>query len=453
MAYKHFRLICILRVAFLCATTYLFFFLLFGTLYYATLVIVAGLILYQTYALIHYVERTNRDFTRFLQAIRYEDFSQSFIGTGLGSAYNDLKEAFNEVLDAFRKTRAEKEENFRYLQTVVQHVGIGLVCYQPDGAVELINTAAQRLLRTPHLRHISELETFSKPLVQTLLQLRSGNKTLVKVEDNDDLLQLVIYATELRMRGNTYILASIQNIQSELEEKEMEAWQNLIRVLTHEIMNSITPIASLASTVDDFLGSTDNDGNTTLNKTLDPNTISDIHDAVRTIENRSQGLLHFVDVYRKLTRIPKPDFQIFPIAELFKNVEQLMQTEIADKDIAFQHQADHKTLELTADPDLIEQVLINLLRNAVQALSARKGGRLDLLAQMDGQGRPLIRVKDNSPGILEEVQERIFIPFFTTKREGSSVGLSLSRQIMRQHRGTISVQSKPKEETVFTLRF
>ncbi|MBT5831944.1 MAG: ATP-binding protein, partial [Candidatus Latescibacteria bacterium] len=445
MAYRHFRLVCILRVMLLCATAYLFFYLIFQTTYYATLVIVGAWTLYQVGALIHYVERTNRDLTRFLQAIRYEDFSQSFsLGTGLGSTYTDLKEAFNEVLDAFRKTRADKEEHFQYLHTVVQHIGIGLICFANDGRVELINTAALRLLRRPHVRDVRELESFSKPLVEVLLRMRSGEKSLVKVDDDDELLQLVVYATELRMRGETFTLASVQNIQSELEEQEMEAWQKLIRVLTHEIMNSITPISSLASTVRGMIPEQGGEE--------DSETLSDVHMALETIESRSQGLLHFVETYRELTRIPKPDFKIFAVSELFSHIVQLMNTDLEEKNIVLQVAIAPETLELTADPDLVEQVLINLLRNASQALTGRENARIDLTAQLDRRGRVVIRVRDNGPGILAEVQERIFIPFFTTKREGSGIGLSLSRQIMRVHRGTISVQSELNKNTVFTLR-
>ena len=447
MAYKHFRLICVLRVALLCVTTCLFFYCLFFSAYYATLAIIGACVVYQTWALIHYVERTQRDLTRFLQAIRYEDFSQSFTGAGLGSAYNNLKDAFNEVLEAFRKTRAEREENFQYLQTIVQHVGIGLICYTPEGRIELMNTAAQRLLHKPHMRDVRELETVSKAFSETLLKLRSGDKALVKVQDEDELLQIIVYATELRMRGESFILASVQNIQTELEEQEMEAWQKLIRVLTHEIMNSITPISSLASTVRGLLPDSAHASS------LDSDTLPDVHTALETIQSRSEGLLHFVEAYRQLTHISRPDFQIFQISELFARVVFLMQGECDKNDIALHTAIDPRTLELTADPDLIEQVLINLMRNAVEALTGRSNARMDLSAKLDGRGRVVIRVQDNGPGILEDVQERIFIPFFTTKRDGSGIGLALSRQIMRVHRGTISVQSKPEEETVFTLRF
>jgi signal transduction histidine kinase len=397
------------------------------------------------------VERTNRDLTRFLQAIRYEDLSQTYSNSGIGSSYSDLKTAFTEVLDAFRRARAEKEEHYRYLQTVVQHVGIGLICFRPDGGVTLMNTAAERILRSGQLRNLADLRDFSETLVDTLARLGPGEKALVKVEDRDELLQLMVYATELRIQDQRFTLVSIQNIQSELEEKETEAWQNLIRVLTHEIMNSITPIASLATTVNGLL-SGETDGNRAAD-TFPNETLQDVRDAVRTIQKRSEGLLHFVDTYRQLTRIPKPVFKIIRIEDLFSWLQQLMRVEMTAKSIEFRFSVQPTSLELTADPDLIEHALINLLTNAIQALNGWPDARIELSARLDARGRVLVQVKDNGPGILEEVQERIFIPFFTTKQDGSGIGLSLCRQIMRLHNGTIGVQSNPGEETVFTLRF
>lgn len=448
MIYKHFRLICLVKVALLCASICLFFYLYLETQFYATLLIVGAVSVYLTVDLIHYVERTNRDLTRFLQSIQYEDFSQSFIGAGLGSSFNDLKSAFTNVLDAFRQTRTEREENYRYLQTVVQHIGVGLICYRPDGEVTLINTAAQRTVRTASVRNIRDLAGFSEELVRTLGEMEPGQKALLKVERDGQQLQLVLYATELRMRGQALTLVSIQNIQRELEEKEMEAWQNLIRVLTHEIMNSVTPIASLASTVKSAI-----EASAEQDVPQDEETLKDITDAVGTIEKRSNGLLHFVQTYRELTRIPTPTFEVFQVRSLFDNLEQLMSVEITDRGLDFASSVEPASLSLTADRELIEQVLINLLLNAIEALEGREGGRIRLIARLDGRGNTTILVSDNGPGILPEVQERIFIPFFTTKQEGSGIGLSLSRQIMRLHQGGLSVRSAPDTETVFTLHF
>ncbi|MDZ7363713.1 MAG: ATP-binding protein [candidate division KSB1 bacterium] len=448
MVYKNFRLNCILRAALLGATIYLFCHLLLQTTLYATIVIVGSIIFYQIYSLIHYVEKTNRDLTRFLEAIKHTDFSQTFSTTGLGSSFEPLKKAFNEVIEEFRRARAEKEEHFRYLQTVVQHIGIGLIAFGRDGEVSLINTAAKRLLGVTHLKNIKTLETLSQPLVATLLQLESGGKALVKIEAKNELLHLAIYATEFKLREQIFTLVSLQNIQSELEEKEMEAWQNLIRVLTHEIMNSVTPIASLASTVNDWL-----DAKKPARDEISADEIGDMRGAVQTIQKRSAGLLHFVDAYRSLTRIPRPNLKIFRITELFAGVEQLLRASFKEKTVNLNIEVEPESLELTADPEMIEQVLINLLLNAIQAVEGLPNAAISLIARLDDGGRVIIQVADNGPGIVPEVLDKIFIPFFTTKPGGSGIGLSLSRQIMRLHRGAITARSEPNVETVFTLRF
>lgn len=451
MVFNRFRINCIIRVLLLGSTSWLFFYLLFRTNLYTALFILGALILYQIYALIYFVEKTNRDLARFFQSIKYEDFSQTFKVEGYGSSFDSLKAAFSEVMNAFRKTRAEKEEHFRYLQTVVQHIGIGLIAFQPDGEVELINTAAKRLLNVASLKNIKSLESLSKPLVAALLRLRSRESVLVKVEDENELLHLALYATEFKLRAQKFSLVSIQNIHSELEEKEMEAWQKLIRVLTHEIMNSITPIASLTSTISNLVREAY--GKKVKIKKLDSEVLQDIQQALQTIQKRSQGLLHFVDAYRNLTLIPKPNFQIFPVQELFHRIRKLMQVNIEKNSIRFKLNVDPETLELTADPELVEQVLINLMLNAFQAVEGRKGAQIELKALLDGRGRIVIQVVDNGPGITKENIEKVFIPFFSTKEGGSGIGLSLSRQILRLHNASIGVHSEPNVQTVFTLRF
>ncbi len=451
MVYKSFRFNSIIRIILLAMTTGLFFYLLFRTHLYSATFIAGIIILYEIYALIHYVEKTNRDLARFFQSIKYEDFSQTFKEGDAGSSFAALKSAFAEVVSAFRKARAEKEEHYRYLQTVVQHVGIGLIAFKPDGEVELINTAARRLLKVPRLKNIKALESLSKSLVSTLLQLGPRENALVKVEMDNELLHLALYATEFKLRGETFTLVSLQNIHSELEEKEMEAWQKIIRVLTHEIMNSITPIASLTSTINELIK--ESCAKDVPRKRSEGETLSDIQEAVQTIQRRSQGLLHFVDAYRNLTKIPKPNFQIFSVQDLFKRVEQLMKANIEGAGASFATHIEPQSLELTADPELVEQVLINLLLNALQAVNGQKNAKVELDARLDDRGRIIIQVSDNGPGIQEENLEKVFVPFFSTKEGGTGIGLSLSRQIMRLHRGGIGVHSEPDIQTVFTLVF
>jgi len=451
MVYKRFKIVCITRVILLVGSMYLFLHLLLRTQLYATLLIVAILAIYQIYALIAYVDKTNRDLSRFLHAIKHTDFSQSFTGTGLGSSFRELNAAFSDVIEQFRKARSEKEVHYRYLQTVVQHVGIGLISFKPDGEVGLINTAAKRLLRVTHLKNIASLQSSYPRLVETLPRMKSGERALIKTEDKNEPQQLAIFATELKLREQRFTLVSLQNIQSELEEKEMEAWQNLIRVLTHEIMNSVTPIASLASTVNKLL--VDAHGGPKIGEQIGPEIVSDIREASDTIQKRSDGLLHFVEAYRRLTKIPKPEFGIVPVAQLFNQVQQLMRSQISENAVSFRARVEPESLELTADPRLIEQVLINLLLNALQAVHQRPDAAIELAARLDERSRVLIQVIDNGPGIIPEVLDKIFIPFFTTKQDGSGIGLSLSRQIMRLHRGAIHASSVPGVRTEMTLRF
>ncbi len=357
--------------------------------------------------------------------------------------------AFTEVIKEFQRAKIEKEEHFRFLQTIVDHVGIALIAFSSDGAVELINNAAKKLLKIPRLGNIKDLQSISPRLTQKLLDLSPGGKDLVKLQQGDDLLQLSIYATGFVMRKQQLMLVAMQNIQSELEEKEMKSWQTLIRVLTHEIMNSITPIASLSSTA---YGLLKNNQDCEVPKSMNE-VIGDVREAVNTIEKRSKGLLDSIENYRKLTRIPKPDFEIVQVKDLFERVGNLMKDQLENQAIDFTMKVDPETLEITADQALIEQVLINICKNSVEAVSGISNPKIELTAGTDGLGNPVVKVIDNGKGISKEVAKKIFIPFFTTKPQGSGIGLSLSRQIMRQHKGTLSVTSKPNVETTFVLRF
>ena len=446
---KRFYINCIIRVLLLSGTICLLAYMLFKTDFIAAAIFVSLVGVYQIFALIRYISKTNRDLTRLLHSIKYSDFSQSFTNNLKGAGFEELHAALSEVIKEFQRTKLEKEEHFRFLQTIVDHVGIGLIAFNPQGEVELINNAAKKLLRIPRLKNINDLESVSPKLVVKLFELSPGGNDLVKLKQDDNLLQLSIYATGFVLRQQQLMLVAMQDIQGALEEKEMHSWQNLIRVLTHEIMNSITPIASLASTAHGLLK---DERECEVPESINE-TIGDVRHAVNTIEKRSKGLLTFIENYRKLTRIPRPDFKIVAVKDLFQRVEHLMKDQFEAHAIKFYMQIDPLSLELTADQALIEQVLINLCKNAVEALNAVAKPKIKLKAGTDGLGNPVIKVIDNGRGISEEVAERIFIPFFTTKPQGSGIGLSLSRQIIRLHKGTIGVTSTPGEKTVFKLRF
>ena len=318
---KNFRLNLIIRIILLSLSIIIFFFLYYNTNLLASLIIILLLTILQVFLLIKYIDATNKELAKFLQSINYSDFSQTFSTKSLGSSFEELNKSFNEVILRFQKTRSEKEEHYRYLQTVIQHIGIGLISYNQEGNVEIFNNAAKKILKVSSLHNIEQLNSVSKDLGSSLFNIRNGEKKTIKIADENELIQLMVNAIEFKLRDQLFTLISLQNIQSELEEKEMDAWQKLIRVLTHEIMNSVTPISSLAGTMNSLLS---NNGN---KENLSKEDISDIKTAVGTIQKRSEGLLHFVDDYRSLTRIPKPDFEIFKIQTLFSRIQNLMKND------------------------------------------------------------------------------------------------------------------------------
>lgn len=452
MVYKNFRFNIVLRIVLIAVTIFLFFYVIESN-YYIIPVFLMLLVVVQVYLLVGYVDKTNRDVSNFLESIRYSDFTRTYQVEGLGASFDELKEAFNNVIADFQKIRAEKEEHYFYLQNIIQHIGIAVIAYLPDGEIEMINKAAKKLVQIDSIKNIRAIEVWSKALVDLLESIKTGENALLKVQDKDEYLQLSIYATEFKIENRVIKLVSIKNIQAELEEKEMEAWQKLIRVLTHEIMNSIAPIASLTSTSKLMVQSLMQGEESGMDEDEKHETIQDISDALQTIHKRSTGLIHFVETYRNLTRIPKPNFTIFSVHKLFNNTIQLLQEEFKNSGIDYTVSIDPPSLELTADEQLIEQVLINLVKNAIQALKQTESPEIQLKAYLNRRDRVTIQVADNGQGILQEVIDKIFIPFFTTKTSGSGIGLSLSKQIMRLHGGSINVSSEIDKETIFILTF
>ncbi len=314
-----------------------------------------------------------------------------------------------------------------------------------------MNIAAKRLLKVESLKNIDELSNISQVLVDTFKKLKTGGRDLIKIDFNGDIRQLSVYAIELSLVNEHFKLISLQNIQSELEENEMEAWQKLVRVLTHEIMNSVTPISSLATTVEaDVINRIDHSKDKC---EINKEDLEDIHLALQTIQRRSEGLIRFVSDFRSLTHTPQPKFELVEITDLFDQIWMLMKSDIEKEKIDFNYDVNPENLTANIDPELIQQVLINLIKNAIQAVEERDSRQIEMLAFQDEKSRAVIVIKDNGAGIDEEAQSKIFIPFFTTKKKGSGIGLSLSRQIMRQHKGSISVKSKVNEGAEFTLRF
>jgi signal transduction histidine kinase len=439
MILRGFRLTCTLRVFLLVVTTVAFAWSL-STGRYATLLVLAALIVFQTWSLIRYVQYTNRSLDQFLTSIKFSDFSQKPTPGPAGKSFANLAAILDEVSRKFQEISTTREESARYLHSVVQHVGIGLIAFDETGKVELHNSAAKALLDVAVLRNVDDLAPASPELHEKIKVLGPGQRDMVTVPVQGQLMQLSLHATQLRRQAQTITIVSIQNISAELNEKEMEAWRNLIRVLTHEIKNSLTPIASLAASVEDAVIPT-------------TAAVPQVREALQIIQKRSEGLLEFVDAYRDLTHVPEPDYQMLKIANLFARIEQLVAPQIEGRSVRFRTAVRPDTMTLTADPRLIEQVLINLLLNALQATEGQSEAEIALEARIDARNHPIIEVTDNGPGIVGESLDKIFVPFYSTRKEGSGIGLSLSRQMMRMHRGDLTVRSDPGVKTVFALRF
>ena len=445
MTFKGFKFNLLARVLLLALAIYLFA-KSDGFFSGALLLAVAGYLVHNIY---EFVITTNAKLTRFLTSIRYSDFSGHFSkDSQLGENFPELNQAFNDVLEIFRKTKAEKEDHLQYLNTLVQHVQVGLISYDADGNIELINNIARRFLNVQHIKNIKQLQYANQDMYRLLKELPEGGKHLLR-ENND--MQLSINATVLTLHNRSYKLLSIQNIKSELQEKEIEAWQNLTRVLRHEIMNSITPITSLVSTLSEIL-----DEDVVLKEgkyEFEDESIEDIKEGLLTIKHRSEGLKRFVDAYRNFTSIPQPKMKLLHVKELFQGTQKLLQAEMKTKNISFCCSVAPDDLPLYADPQLLEMVLINMIKNALEALDGRQDGKIELKAEADEHQRVMISLRDNGPGIEPEALSKIFIPFYTTKSTGSGIGLSLSREILQMHTAHLTVESFPGQGSSFFIRF
>jgi nitrogen fixation/metabolism regulation signal transduction histidine kinase len=449
MAYRHFRLSVVVQVALIALVCVVAAYLIVATSYYATIALVVIVLSVQVASLLHYVQRTNRDLGRFLLMVEHSDFSQTFSAEQTTGSFRELASAFERVLQRFRETRTAKEEQASYLNTLVQHVPIAVIAADRSGHVDLFNNAARRLFGVAELRNLHDLETFGPDFANEILSLAPGQQQLLKVTRNNELLQLNASATELRMRGRDLTIVTLQDIRRELEARELTAWQNLIRVLTHEIMNSVTPISSLAVTAGELLA----DAQASSAPSAAEAAVRDAKDAVDTIAQRGTGLVHFVESYRRLTHLPKPTLRSFSVAELFSHIRQLMARELQTRSIELSQSVDREVAQLTGDSELIEQAVINLVKNAIDAVSDAASPEIGMSAYIDPAGRPTIAVADNGQGMDEAVRENIFVPFYTTKREGTGVGLSVVQQIMRSHQGSVEVASAPGEGTEIRLVF
>ncbi len=417
------------------------------------------------FSLFRYVNDTNRRLARFFESVRYSDFAIRFSSAkDKGDSFAEVNRQFNEVLEAFRQTRAEKEANLLFLNTIVQHLSAGILVFDAQSGVLVSNSAAFQLLGVYRLHHLHDLPERHKALTQFVQNLSSKGKMLYQPETNR---QLAVQGVSVSLQGRAVRLLTLQNIHPELQRKEVDAWRNLTRVLRHEIMNSVTPIVSLVETAQEIV-----------KHDLPKNAATDdLTEALEVVAVRSRGLVNFVEAYRSFSAIPQPRLDDISAKTLLERVVQLAVSESKDLNIKIESFVQPESLRLQADAGQLEMVLLNLVKNAREAFGTLTIGRaqpidpntpitnipitntpissprITLRAGADAKDRAFIEVEDNGPGIPAELLEEIFIPFFTTKPTGSGVGLSISKQIMQLHGGDIRVSTSTGGGARFVLEF
>jgi nitrogen fixation/metabolism regulation signal transduction histidine kinase len=420
-----------------------------NTQWYVTISLFIAAALVETLGLVRFSTQSSREIARFLDALSVDDLSPSFSGLSADSAHRELGTAMERVLTRLRASRSERDGQAQYLQTLVSHVPVALISIDERGGVRMVNMAARRLFESS-LTQATQLARYGESFAVSLESLSAGNTAILRMERSSGALLLKAAATEIVTRGVRTRLVSLQNIESEMSAQELEAWQTVIRVMAHEVMNSLTPVSSLATTahdlVRDVLGQLPAD---------DPRagSLEDARDALEAVSRRSEGLLHFVRSHRRLTKPLAARIEVTPVQRLFARIQRLLASDLGDRDIRMSTRIDPETLELAMDVELLDQALINLVRNAIEALRDTPSGQIALAAYRETDGRIALSVSDNGPGIAPDQREKVFVPFFTTKRQGSGIGLTLVRQIAAAHGASVDVGETHGGGATVRLRF
>lgn len=441
----------IFRVLLITLTSLLLAFLSFKTNYLFTITLLVIMIVAQTWSLISYILKRREDIKKMLEYVK-ENNPTVYFSQSRDYPFNELGDFLNEIGEIVRQVRIEKESQLQYMNYIVGHVGIGLLSFDNNDRIDIINQAARELLGVKEINYLQILDNTQKGLPEVLKKLKAGEQRVITLKAGTQLKQLAIKASVFKISGKEIKLISLQDIKNELDEKEMDSWQKLIRVLTHEIINSITPVTSLTTTISGFFRK---DDKVMPAKDVSDENISQALTGLGFIEERGKNLIDFVSKFRSLTKLPTPKFEEISIDKILAGINLLKSEELLSKGIKLKCTCEGEGMNLYCDRGLVEHVLLNLINNASEAIAGKndEAGIIEIKGFTGENGHPGIEVRDNGTGIDDNIIGNIFIPFYTTKENGSGIGLSLSRQIMKLHGGTISAYSKPGKETVFSLNF
>lgn len=415
-----------------------------------TLLVIAFILIAQAFELYFFLNRTLRELTRFLEHIRNRDFTLRFNENETKGPRRNLYRTFNDVLEVYREIRIEREVQFRFLEHMIELIELGIIVYDEKGSVVLSNTAASNLLGIHTLLSWDQMLKRKPDFAAKVGTIYESGNVLYEAKDQSSKSRLAVKVSRTRMLDQTYSLMSIQDIGSMVDQKETGAWLDLLRTLNHEIKNSVTPISSLADTIMMIL--MDEKRHYKSIEDLSQDNLDDIIKSAGTLQQRSKGLHSFIDEYHKLTRLPVPDPTVFKVQSLFREIQDTFQSELEHTGIRILGEEEESGLKIRADRGLIGQVMINLIRNSLDAFPGYSDGEIVLSSVVLPEG-VCIRVSDNGEGIDLEILGDVFIPFFTTKTKGSGIGLSLVRQIMRLHGGQVSMESQKGKGTTVSLVF
>lgn len=391
----------------------------------------------------HYINAVNRKISYFFSALKNEDFTLRFTEKRGLKSEKLLNCLLNQTKEILQKTRINIQQQEKYYELILNNINSGVVALNSKGFVLQSNLFARKILGLEVFTHTRQLQKVSLQLQQAVEEIQSGETKRITYTNERGSVQLLINATSIIMNGEKLILLVFNDIENEMDETEIDSWIRLIRVLAHEIMNSIAPITSLSDTL---LSLQKNDNPETDASQLKENTIN----GLRVISETGKGLISFVDSYRKFTRIPKPEREYIDMNEFIHRMVILCSMEPSFENITIHTEIQPENLRVYADPNLLGQVVLNIMKNAIQAMQGTKNGKLQVSVE-NHSNQTIIKITDNGPGIAPEILNEIFVPFFTTKSEGTGIGLSIARQIMRTHGGNIKVTSIPEKETTFTL--
>ena len=412
------------------------------------MILVIALIVFQVIELYRFTNKSRVELEQFVESVHYRDFSRHFDEKNAPVAVQPMRKGFNEINSTFKIISKERETQYQYLQKILELVDTGILSYNhKEGDVMWMNESLKSLLNIPYLKTIHSLEKRDEALYKEISLLKPGESKVLSITTDKNSLKVLLSATAFQTEGKVYKLIAFQNINEALDETESKAWQKLLSVMTHEIMNSVAPISSLADTLKNRLQLSIKELNN------NSGSLDDLELGIETIKRRSEGLLKFAETYRNLNKITTPNVKKIYVRDMFENLHRLMQPTLEQKNIELDIILKDPDLSLEIDTNLIEQVLINLILNATDAIKEVENPRILLSGYITGNNKTVIKVSDNGIGISPDLMEKIFIPFFSTRKTGSGIGLSLCKQIMMLHKGNIKVQSVIGEGTAFSLFF